>query len=62
MHELVGQTLALDEGQFEIVDVRQVGGELMVYAEAEEGPSSDAGLTRTVFRYPDIASYVEHEQ
>ena len=44
------------------VHVRQVGGELMVYAEAEDAEAKSPGLARTVFRYPDIAPFVENEQ
>ena len=33
MQELVGMTFTVGDGQYRVVDVRQLSGELMVYAE-----------------------------
>ena len=53
---LVGQTLAVEERQYRIVDVRRVGGETMVYAE----PVAEAkGPGRAAFRYADIEERVQ---
>jgi len=61
MHELVGHTLTLDEGHYEIVDVRHVGGELVIYAESDLDAGRAPRLARAVFRYPDVARYVDRE-
>jgi hypothetical protein len=59
MHRLLGQTFSVGEGEYRVVDVRQLSGEVMVYAE-ETGHGPEVGERRkprkAAFHYGDIAS------
>lgn len=59
MHELIGHMLTMDEGDYEIVEVRQVGSDILVYAEADRRARRATGLIRTAFRYADIVPYLD---
>lgn len=66
MKDLVGRSFAIAECRYRIVDVRQLGGDALVYAETlDPGRSADpvrAGarsVARTAFRYGDIAGALE---
>jgi hypothetical protein len=71
MKSLVGKNFAIAERRYRIVDVQQVGGDAMVYAEPFEAadPATvdakavDATLSRraprTAFHYGDIAALLE---
>ena len=68
MKDLVGQCFNLADGRYRIVDIRQLGGDAMVYAELlEAGGSSDSAMGaasarvsarpgRTAFHFADIAA------
>jgi len=65
MKDLVGRCFNLADGRYRIVDIRQLGGDAMVYAEllGPENPIEErvgdavaAGLGRTAFHYADIAA------
>ncbi|MFV2089740.1 MAG: hypothetical protein ACC642_03715 [Pseudomonadales bacterium] len=62
MLELVGRTFSVGTGEYRVVDVRQLSGELMVYAvelhDLEETDSLEKGSKprRAAFHYGDIAS------
>ena len=62
MQDLLGRTFSVGEGEYRVVDVRQLSGELMVYAE-ETGDGPAAGEHRkplkAAFHYGDIASRLE---
>lgn len=64
MKNLVGQSFALADERYRIVDVRAVQGDALIYAEplarAVSRPAL-AGLarSRTAFRYGDIAALLE---
>ena len=48
---LVGRHFNIDEADYAIVDVRNINGEVMVYAEPASGAR---GPGRAAFRYTDI--------
>ncbi len=60
MRELLGRTFSVAESEYRVVDVRQLSGEVMVYAEptSEEG-NTDRRPRRAAFHYGDIASRLE---
>ncbi|MGK0222067.1 MAG: hypothetical protein ACI9ON_001305 [Limisphaerales bacterium] len=51
MENLVGKCFTIDESQYLVVDVRNIDGEVMVYAE----PPQTKGPGRAAFRLTDIA-------
>ena len=58
MQELVGQVFSLADGHYRVVDVRQLSGEAMVYAEQIGDETVDGGdrrPRRAAFHYGDIA-------
>ena len=73
MKDLVGTCFSVADGRYRIVDVRQMGGDAMVYAEpvpAENAAASDAqdegagsarpaAPNRAAFHYADIASILD---
>jgi len=58
MQELLGQTFRVGEETYRIVDVRQLSGERMVYAEslAESEDGKPRRPRRAAFHYGDIAT------
>ena len=59
MKHLVGQTFSVGDGQYRVVDVRQLTGELMVSAEALDEPQATPTARRprrAAFHYGDIAA------
>jgi hypothetical protein len=60
MQDLVGQCFSLAEGRYRIVDVRNLGGESMVYAEKlQEAQERQRNLPRrAAFHYNDIVEYI----
>ena len=58
MEELVGKKFVIDNADYAIVDVRDVDGVVMVYAEPEDGSK---GPGRAAFRYADIQSQLGAE-
>ena len=60
MQDLLGRTFSVGEGEYRVVDVRQLSGELMVYAEqlAERAPAAGKPK-RAAFHYGDIAGRFE---
>ena len=54
MQELIGKHFKLEDLDYAITDVRNIGVDLMVYAQ----PSDDAGY-RAAFRYIDIQAQLE---
>ncbi len=61
MQELLGRTFSVGDGDYRVVDVRNLSGELMVYAEeagGRSGAEADGGKKprRAAFHYGDIAS------
>jgi len=64
MQELVGETLSLADGRYRVVDVRQLSGEAMVYAEEigdDASKSSGRRPRRAAFHYGDIAELLQAE-
>ncbi len=64
MQELVGKTFSVGEGEYRVVDVRQLSGELMVYAEemdsnAPAQSQAQRKPRRAAFHYGDIATRFE---
>lgn len=60
MHELLGRTFSVGEGEYRVVDVRQLSGEVMVYAESmAHGRSAEQRTKRAAFHYGDIASRLQ---
>lgn len=65
MQELLGRTFSLADGRYRVVDVRQLSGEAMVYAEEisdETGKSSDRRPRRAAFHYGDIADLLRDDK
>ena len=56
MNELLGKRFHIEQSDYTIVDVRKIGGEVMVYAEP---PGLAKGPGRAAFRYADIESHLE---
>lgn len=60
MQDLVGQVFSLAEGRYRIVDVRNLAGESMVYAEKlQDVQEHQRNLPRrAAFHYNDIAEFI----
>ena len=60
MQDILGRTFSVGDGEYRVVDVRQLSGEVMVYAEqtTEEAPE-DRRPRRAAFHYGDIAARLE---
>ena len=56
MENLIGKNFQLEETQYAIVDVRNIKGDTLVYAEPASG---SAGPGRAAFRYVDIESLLD---
>lgn len=60
MQDLLGRIFSVGDGEYRVVDVRQLSGELMVYAEAlAERATENARPRRAAFHYGDIAGRLE---
>jgi hypothetical protein len=59
VEDLVGKKFAIDDADYAIVDVRDVDGVVMVYAEPVSGAR---GPGRAAFRYTDIQSQLDPSQ
>lgn len=63
MQDILGQTFSVGDGKYRVVDVRQLAGELMVYAEPTAGKASEERTPRrAAFHYGDIATRLEAEK
>ena len=51
---LLGQAFQLEGGQYTVVDVRNIDGDTMVYAERQGDDGAGKGPARAAFRYADI--------
>lgn len=63
MHDLVGRRFRFDNGDYQIVAVRNLEGEIMVYAESEQVHEANhaPGPRRAAFHYADIAPLLPNE-
>ena len=60
MRELLGRTFSVGEGEYRVVDVRRLSGEVMVYAEpTSAGRDTARRPRRAAFHYGDIASRLD---
>lgn len=64
MQDILGQIFSVGDGEYRVVDVRQLSGEVMVYAEPTTVDSVDQPTTekmprRAAFHYGDIASRLD---
>lgn len=60
MQDILGQTFSVGDGQYRVVDVRQLSGEVMVYAEQTASEvTEDRRPRRAAFHYGDIAARLE---
>jgi hypothetical protein len=65
MRHLVGRSFAVADGRYRIVDVRQLGGDALVYAEAvlpagrTPNQRTAAAPARAAFHYQDIVALLE---
>ena len=58
----MGRTFTVGDGEYRVVDVRQLGGEVMVYAEEliqNATPDGRRKPRRAAFHYGDIANYLD---
>jgi len=63
MQELLGRTFSVGDGEYRVVDVRQLSGEMMVYAEELGNTDSDQRKPkRAAFHYGDIAARLDTDQ
>jgi hypothetical protein len=59
MQELLGRTFSVGDGEYRVVDVRRMSGELMVYAETVAGRTAQPRKPkRAAFHYGDIATRI----
>ena len=60
LQDLVGQCFSVAEGKYRIVDVRNVAGDPLVYAERQQRLKdfTPSFPKRTAFHYGDIARYL----
>jgi hypothetical protein len=61
MQDILGRTFSVGDGEYRVVDVRQLSGEVMVYAEetaeqAAEQVREARRPRRAAFHYGDIAA------
>ncbi len=64
MRSLIGRTFALAESRYQIVDVQQLGGDALVYAEPVAQRERESSVkphspVRAAFHYGDIAPLLE---
>jgi len=59
MEKLLGQRFSLEDMDYAIVDVRNIQGDTMVYAEPAE---QAAGPGRAAFRFADIEAHLHLEK
>lgn len=60
MRELLGRTFSVGEGEYRVVDVRRLSGEVMVYAEpTTPDVNAQRRPRRAAFHYGDIASRLD---
>lgn len=64
MQDILGQTFSVANGEYRVVDVRRLSGEVMVFAEETVGDEADVAENsvaqvkprRAAFHYGDIAT------
>lgn len=63
VHELVGRSFRFDNGDYQIVAVRNLEGQIIVYAESDQIRQANyaPGPRRTAFHYTDIAPFLPNE-
>jgi hypothetical protein len=61
MQDILGRIFSVGDGEYRVVDVRQLSGEVMVYAEqmAADPVSQERKPRRAAFHYGDIAGRLE---
>ena len=60
MQDILGRTFSVGDGEYRVVDVRQLSGEVMVYAEDTAEEAKEARRPRrAAFHYGDIAARLE---
>ncbi len=65
MQELLGRTFSVADGRYKVVDVRQMSGEAMIYAEKlDTTDDAKAGRRprRAAFHYGDIANLINYDK
>ena len=58
MHDLIGRRFQLDDQDYTIVDIRNIGAETMIYAEPQYNLTK---TQRAAFRYADIENLLAEE-
>jgi hypothetical protein len=59
MQDILGRTFSVGTGEYRVVDVRQLSGEMMVYAEPLGQRDDSHKPKRAAFHYNDIAGRIE---
>ncbi len=60
MQDILGRTFSVGDGEYRVVDVRQLSGEVMVYAEETADREADEKKPRrAAFHYGDIAGRLD---
>ena len=61
MQDILGRTFSIGSGRYRVVDVRQLSGQVMVYAEPTvKSAPVDGRPQRAAFHYGDIANRLEN--
>lgn len=60
MQDILGRTFSVGDGEYRVVDVRQLSGEVMVYAEqTADEEVAEKKPRRAAFHYGDIAGRLD---
>ena len=63
MQELLGRKFSVGDGEYRVVDVRNLSGELMVYAEELAADTAESHKPkRAAFHYGDIAARLDEQR
>ncbi|MEM7098246.1 MAG: hypothetical protein AAF541_08310 [Pseudomonadota bacterium] len=59
MHELIGRTFNLENIHYSVVDVRSLGGDVMIYALPQVTGNQTQNPQKAAFRFADIEPLIE---
>ena len=62
MQDLLGRKFSVGDGKYRVVDVRNLSGDLMVYAELAADVAESRRPKRAAFHYGDIAARLEEQR
>ena len=62
MQDLLGRKFSVGDGKYRVVDVRNLSGDLMIYAELAADAAESRRPKRAAFHYGDIATRLEEQR